>query len=283
LTSAASSAAYADVGSLFRPNSFLPDDFVPSKNEIIVGRGKRVVHHEGNRKLREIVQGVVDEYSKAKNRAAKTHIINRVYRAVLADTAIGFVKRDAKTKKYFKMENAAAKTTIAQYFRDALADTYRSSKQYKQKLRDAVKEGETDQLSIKKVGECTMALPASLMLVGCRSLPTGIPQPAVPRSSGVSNYSELRDILSSASALLDDGDDFDWSCDETAKNAQSELLQAQMPTTPHQQVHEKEVSNNENSLLSSLFSAFGKDLDCSTNPFEPTPLAETGLTRREYV
>ena len=253
-----------DVGSVHPRSHYLPDDFVPSKNEVIVGRGRRVVHHAGNMKLRLLVQAEIKDYAAAKNRAAKTAIISRVFKAVLADSTIGFVKRDTATKKYFKMEYTASKTTIAQYFRDALADEYKSSKQYKQKLRDAIKEDTPSPISqVRQVSTYSESIPKTETVLGDSPLARdgSAPLPRLPRSGGnqVASFEDLATILTSASVLIE-GEDFDWSDKTEAQQAETPL-----------------------SLFSSLFSSLGSDLDCSTNPFEPTPIFESGLTRSERV
>lgn len=270
-------------------SSFLPEDFTPSKNEIIVGRGKRVLHHEGNKKLRLLVQAEIEPYSAATNRAAKTVIITRIFKTIMSDTAIGFVKRDTASKRYFKMEYTASKTTIAQYFRDALADNYKSSKKYKQQLRDAIKEDVPAPASscsgaptspvpaltaqqIRQVSSCSSrshvhVLPNIQTVMGSSLPPFQMNQaPPLPQLSfsgvkDVDNFEDLSNILSSASALIDADDDFDLTDMVDKAQQDNEKWDA--------------TSKNQPALLSALFHGFGKDLDYSANPFEPTPLSES--------
>ena len=270
---------------MFQSN-FLPEDFAPSKNEIIVGRGKRVLHHAGNKKLRMLVQAEIGPYSAAANRAAKTVIITRIFKSIMADSTIGFVKRDTSTKRYFKMENTASKTTIAQYFRDALADDYKSSKKYKQQLRDAIKEDvpapspscSGDPASptptptaqqIRAVSACSSSsdfqvLPNTKTVMNASPPPLKtkrappLPQLSFTGVKGVGNFQDLSTKMSSASALIDT-EDFDWS---------------DMVEETQEETDDWEASWNQQSAVSALIQVFGTDVDYSTNPFEPTPLSE---------
>jgi len=119
----------------------LPDTWAPGEHEIIIGRGKKVFDHAGNAKLRGLVKPHLEGYALAKNRAAKTAIISTIYKQIRADSSIGFVKKRSGSKRnsYYKVEETTAKTAIAQCFRDFLADGYKSSKKYKQKMRDEEK------------------------------------------------------------------------------------------------------------------------------------------------
>ena len=107
--------------------AFLSEDFVPSPNEVIIGRGKNISNHIGNLRLRSIVQSKLEEYSHANSdKTHKTYIISQILHEMNRHGR--FVKKDTKTGSWYHIKNPAARAHIAQIFRDALHDSYRSSK-----------------------------------------------------------------------------------------------------------------------------------------------------------
>ena len=103
---------------------------------ITAGRGRKVANHIGNDRFQELIHAQLFDYSRAKTKASKSSIILRVLKAVREGSPVGgFVKQDSKTKRWFTLEDAAARISTAQAFRDALSGNYRSSKQYKQQKR----------------------------------------------------------------------------------------------------------------------------------------------------
>ncbi|CAB9529921.1 Nitrilase family, member 2 [Seminavis robusta] len=120
----------------------LPLDFLVGPNMVMIGRGRRCLQNEGNRKFRAMVKAELQAYSVGR-KAKKSSIIKRILREIRNNCAdgIGFIKQDAMTGRYYTATTTAAKVTIAQAFRDALNDTigYKSSKQHKQFKRDVAR------------------------------------------------------------------------------------------------------------------------------------------------
>lgn len=266
--------------------SNLPKDWVPNKDVVVIGRGKKVHAHAGNQKLRDLVQVEVEAYANAKNRAAKSTIIIRVFRAVRADSDIGFVKKDPKTQRYFAVEDTAAKITIAQYFRDALADGYKSSKQYKQKLRDALKRSVSDSGAENRpmAQHCSMMKRSaslgdkhqSMGMYGVsRSMfEDDLEEPMYDESPSyymkmartqARSRSSVHGILQSATDLLtEESSNCEWT-------AQADTLVEETNVRIPNKIDESLISKD---VFSNLYSAFGSNVDTSCNPFEPTPLKE---------
>jgi hypothetical protein len=185
----------------------LPDSFRPSINEVIIGRGKRIAEHCGNKRLHSIVKGFVEEYSAAPTKRQKSAILTKVV-TIIRNSSIqqaGFVKQDTLKGGWCIVEDAAARITVAQAFRDALHSNYKSSKQFKQARRQDKKGG----------GVCREGLDASLSgrespgwspngtngllrtmnyassmpseEANASSSPSLIPVPPVPQPQGLSN------------------------------------------------------------------------------------------------
>lgn len=257
---------------------YMPEDWIPTKNDVIIGRGKRVVHHAGNQKLRALVQQEVELYSCAKNRAAKSVIIIRVFKAIRADTEIGFVKKDPSTKKFYAVEDTAAKITIAQYFRDALADGYKSSKQYKQKLRDALKRSVSDvgqggapmghfssHVALKRSASAGDPYHASLPM-SCNVFEEPVHQASSSHFLKMArtrcNPPMVHNILQSASDLLEDDGDCSWPTMGEETNVRISAQQSSDDTALSKEA------------FANLYRNFASNTDKTSDPFEPTPLKE---------
>ncbi|CAB9505641.1 Nitrilase family, member 2 [Seminavis robusta] len=119
----------------------LPEDFAPSSNTVIIGRGKKIKAHEGNRRLFAIVRAELPTYSVCGCKNKKSGVLVRIVERV-RDTnegRVGFVKQDAKTGRWYEVTPFAARTNVAQAFRDTNHMAYKSSKQSKQRRRRRVK------------------------------------------------------------------------------------------------------------------------------------------------
>jgi hypothetical protein len=253
----------------------MPDDWAPTKHDVIIGRGKKVYHHAGNQKLRDLVKVEVDAYSQAKNRAAKSIIIIRIFNAMRVDTDVGFVKKDPSNKKYYAVEDTAAKIAIAQYFRDALADGYKSSRKYKQKLRDEMKR------SVSDIGQHSESMDAKALK---RSASAGDAlRASAPMSEflfGNDNSFEVFPVhlrmkmartrcnppatitmLQQASDFLEEQDECPFPDIEVEE------------TNLRPSKKDSFLSNND--AFVNLYRAFGTNINHSCDPFEPTPLRES--------
>ena len=116
----------------------LPLDYHIGEDTVMIGRGRRCLNNEGNRRFRAMVKAELQVYS-AGRKGTKSTIIKRILRHIRSSCpdGIGFIKQDALSGRYYTATESAAKVTIAQQFRDALHDLgYKSSKQHKQFKRD---------------------------------------------------------------------------------------------------------------------------------------------------
>lgn len=123
----------------------LPETFVPSVNEVIIGRGQRVVNHPGNHRFRDLIESHQIAYSTANSRNQKTTTILTIVQEISG----GFVKLQSRTKRWYKVEDSTARSTVAQALRDGLSGTYRSSKQFKRTKRlGSILEKKRDSVSL---------------------------------------------------------------------------------------------------------------------------------------
>jgi hypothetical protein len=97
-------------------SSVLPESFYPTVSEVIVGRGRRIADHVGNKRLHEIVSTFAMEYSAAHTKRQKSAILSKIVTVIRNDSQheAGFVKKDPNTGRWRTVEDAAARIIVAQ-------------------------------------------------------------------------------------------------------------------------------------------------------------------------
>jgi hypothetical protein len=114
----------------------LPEDFAPTIDTVICGRGRRCFNHCGNDRFRATVAGYLAQYSKADSKLEKSYILSDIVAKVRASRPNGgFVKKCPETKRWYEVGDFLAREKTSQAFRDALSDQYKSSNSAKKKRR----------------------------------------------------------------------------------------------------------------------------------------------------
>ena len=112
-----------------------------SPASVLIGRGRKIKEYPGNQRFLAIVQSYLDAYSNAPTKTKKSLIILKIVNDVRAadNGTADFVKYSDATKQYIAVDEAAARITVAQTLRDELNESYKSSKQQKQRKRLEIK------------------------------------------------------------------------------------------------------------------------------------------------
>ncbi|KAL7577814.1 hypothetical protein ACA910_010565 [Epithemia clementina (nom. ined.)] len=79
----------------------LCDDFNPGPWDVICSRGMVSFANEGNIRLREMVDGSVEEYLQA-DRNERVAIVSRIIDTVMTKANVGFVRQDSDTNRWMK-------------------------------------------------------------------------------------------------------------------------------------------------------------------------------------
>lgn len=115
--------------------TLLPEDFSPSDDDVICGRGKKCYAHIGNDRFRKRVTGMLGEYQKARSKLDKSKVLSDVVEQVrLNSPRGGFVKQDSDGR-WYEVGDFLAREKTSQAFRDALHENYKSSNVAKKKRR----------------------------------------------------------------------------------------------------------------------------------------------------
>jgi len=121
-------------------NKFLPKEFKPGFNDVLIGRGKRCYEHSGNKSFLILVASRLDEYSAATSKMEKSKILASAVSEIQKRSPYGgFIKKDSETGLWFKVGEFLAREKTSQAFRDALHDSYKSSNSSRKKRRKTKK------------------------------------------------------------------------------------------------------------------------------------------------
>ncbi|CAB9514048.1 Nitrilase family, member 2 [Seminavis robusta] len=269
-----SSATFSPTEGKEGKSPFLPESFEPTENEVILGRGKQVATHPGNKRFKEVVLSHIKEYSAAQTKALKSNILSHIVSKIRGKSSFqaGFVKQDNSTGRWMVAEDSAARIATAQIFRDALSDSYKSSKQFKQQRRQDRKGLAKKQKLVRENREQESLLQQHQDMFQTLSLPpiTGSSQLAQlqqpPHQSPASQlqYPGVQDRLvgrlNNVLAQLRGG--------PMIPDAQ---VPSFLPSSPPMKPEE------DTGMVSILADHFGAQTDPCSNPFEPTPIFEDGL------
>lgn len=259
-----------------------------------IGRGRAIRENPGNVRFMSIVQSFLGRYQDAPTKAKKSVIIQEIFDAVKSEHDAHFVRYENATGACTEVNDTIARFTIAQTLRDALSDSYKSSKQNKQRLRWAR----------KTKGSGGSASSGSTR----SSVPSKIQEKA--RALQVKDTGSVDAVLKSFSYVTDSKDMMKGSnaiCEGTwffsgiasTNNSLKEMMRNTMATTRQAQLfcsypqlpmdalqlperfddeldleeehcHQEEIKDD---VFSSLFEAFApaSTLD---DPFEPKPISE---------
>lgn len=249
-------------------NRILPESFEPTDNEVILGRGKQIASHKGNKLYKETVLSHIKEYSAAQTKALKSSILSHIVNKIRAKSAFqaGFVKQDAGTGRWTIAEDSAARIATAQIFRDALHDNYKSSKQFKQQRRQDRKGKAKKQKELRKDEGFFH--------------PEGyLPQPQQPYSPPV-----LGSICQQTSSGVQDQlvGQLNNVLDQLGGNTSLTSLIARPRNqlaefAPSLAMAQDDASNQGDDVVSVLYDHFSTDMDPSANPFEPRPISEDAV------
>lgn len=133
----------------------MPESFEPGPYEVLIGRGRRCTNHWGNQRFRNMVRDELAAYTAVTDcKRSKSVIIGRILGDIQQHSPhAGFVKKDADSGRWLSLTAAATRVAIAQAFRDALANTYRSSKHSKQVKRRVERTAQQSKPKEDQVGQ----------------------------------------------------------------------------------------------------------------------------------
>ena len=133
----------------------LPIIFIPGPFDVICGRGKDTLNHEGNKRYKNIVNSLLQKYASATNKFDKTLIVSEVIETVRystnhatadiyeSDSEIQeqqqqqgqFVKK-CDDGRWYEVQDHLIREKVSQGFRDSLHKLYKSSTKSKRRRRD---------------------------------------------------------------------------------------------------------------------------------------------------
>ena len=101
---------------------------VPSRFDVIVGRGKFCTSHPGNIDFKRIIQSHLDVYANAPSKLDKSIVVSSIIEMVRTQSPLngGFLKR-TRTGEFRIVSDRVAREKVGQALRDSLQSRYLSS------------------------------------------------------------------------------------------------------------------------------------------------------------
>lgn len=184
--------------------------FQPRPMDVIIGRGKQVnKHNDKNCILQDLLQTFAGDYLYGK-KERKSELLTIVVQEIRA-TGCAFIKKESPMNlpstsssttggkpmtRWYSVDETAARNSAAQFLRNHLSENYKSSKQFKKKLRMDKKKA-TRNASVVSTSSSSSSCDGSPSMISASdnsssqsSLASCCEQqmPSLPTTSGKTNY-----------------------------------------------------------------------------------------------
>jgi hypothetical protein len=97
----------------------LPQGFLPTETDILCGRGKAFVNHNGNKYFSDIVRNNLHRYADAPRRLDKSKVVASVVAEIL-DSGARFVKQEKNSGRWYQMNEDQAHEKTGHAIRDLI-------------------------------------------------------------------------------------------------------------------------------------------------------------------
>eukprot|EP00541_Cyclophora_tenuis_P015010 CAMPEP_0116571618 /NCGR_PEP_ID=MMETSP0397-20121206/17672_1 /TAXON_ID=216820 /ORGANISM="Cyclophora tenuis, Strain ECT3854" /LENGTH=173 /DNA_ID=CAMNT_0004099759 /DNA_START=64 /DNA_END=586 /DNA_ORIENTATION=- len=88
---------------------------VPKEFDILIGRGRSAIHHNGNRRFRIFLQRYLPRYVSAKSTTDRDQVANFIV-SVIHEAGGRFLKQDPKTQKWHPVDAAMSRQKVRSSF-----------------------------------------------------------------------------------------------------------------------------------------------------------------------
>jgi len=124
-----------------KEKDFLAINFVPDETHVIIGKGMKYYHHDGNINMRSIITSMIHEYANAKSKKERSNVLTSILDQIRING--NFVKKDDKTGLWFIVDDVLARDKIYQTIRKMLRNNKTSKSKPTGKKRLYSKKSET--------------------------------------------------------------------------------------------------------------------------------------------
>mmetsp|Transcript_25167 Transcript_25167/g.35446 ORF Transcript_25167/g.35446 Transcript_25167/m.35446 type:complete len:655 (+) Transcript_25167:122-2086(+) len=127
----------------------LPENFFPSDNDVICGRGKQYQNHSGNKKFRKIIDANLDRYDMAESKPQKSRVVIAIVDQIRNNCKPhgGFVDKKADTGRWFEIGDSQAREKVGHALRFHIASQKRKAKKVAEKAGQAPKPTKKETMS----------------------------------------------------------------------------------------------------------------------------------------
>lgn len=99
--------------------NYYPDGYEPTAKDILCGRGKGNLRHEGNQYFMKIIRANLQRYTDAPKRIDKSLVVSLIVSS-LKDEGYNFVRQETKTRRWFQLSEPQVHEKAGHAIRDIL-------------------------------------------------------------------------------------------------------------------------------------------------------------------
>jgi len=116
---------------------FLPEGYEPTNKDILCGRGKGNLRHEGNQYFMKIIRANLQRYTDAPKRIDKSLVVSLIVSS-LKDDGYKFVRQDTKTRMWFQLSEPQVHEKSGHAIRDILKKGGAAAQQQQSQSKQAI-------------------------------------------------------------------------------------------------------------------------------------------------
>eukprot|EP00980_Cylindrotheca_fusiformis_P024507 scaffold11977_cov107-Cylindrotheca_fusiformis.AAC.2 len=99
--------------------NYYPDGYEPTSKDILCGRGKGNLRHEGNQYFMHVIRANLQRYTDAPKRIDKSLVVSLIVSS-LKDEGYNFVRQETKTRRWFQLSEPQVHEKTGHAIRDIL-------------------------------------------------------------------------------------------------------------------------------------------------------------------
>ena len=125
-----------------KTKKLLPENFEPSDKNIICGNKRKYFESKGNIRFRSICKMFTNDYHSAPTKVEKSAVVSQVMAILREDCPDGgtYIFVTPQGGRWYAVSERTSREKVGTFFRDCLADTYKSSAKNKIAKRKQVKQ-----------------------------------------------------------------------------------------------------------------------------------------------
>lgn len=151
-------------------------------NDVLCGRGRESFHHEGNKRFRETVTSMMDQFRQAKTRAERSRVVASIWNTIRGRGGRFLKKNEIRANRtagdgsgeWYQLSDQQAKEKVAHAIRDACANS----------MDSITRRGSFLSTTSNPTSSVTATATTAVVQHGTSAAPSAATRPAIPSTEG---------------------------------------------------------------------------------------------------